>query len=239
VDSSWRTTAPAGGVYTVVLTGGSQSTKNFGNTRNRIIGTVFNDKNGNGVKDSGDSGLSGWRVFIDKDGDKKWDSNETYVRTDSNGNYAINGLANGTYKVCETLLDSSWRRTLPAGGVWSVSLSGGSQSNKLFGNTQSASVSGIVFNDANANKKMSSSEAKLSSWQVFVDTDNDGVLDSNEPSATSGSSGNYTINGVSAGMHNVRIVQESGWRRTTQSTYTVQLAAAQTTSGKNFGQKDL
>jgi hypothetical protein len=237
VDSSWRTTLPASGVYTVVLTGGSTSTKNWGNTRNRIIGTVFNDKDGDGVKDSGEPGLSGWRIFIDKDGDKKWDTNETYVRSNSDGSYAINNLANGTYKLCETLLDSSWRRTVPAGGVYTVTLSAGSQSNKLWGNTQSVSISGIVFNDANANKKKSSSESTLSSWQVFVDSDNDGVLDSNEPSAVTNSRGSYTINGASAGTHNVRIVQQSGWRRTTQSTFTVSLAAAQTISGKDFGQK--
>jgi hypothetical protein len=237
VDSSYRTTLPASGVYTVVLTGGSTSTKNWGNTRNRIIGTVFNDKDGDGVKDSGEAGLSGWRIFLDKDGDKKWDTNETYVRSNSDGSYAINNLANGTYKLCETLLDSSWRRTVPAGGVYTITLSAGSQSNKLWGNTQSVAVSGYVFNDANANKKKSSSESTLSTWQVFVDSDNDGVLDSTEPSAVTDSKGNYTINGVSAGMHNVRIVQKSGWRRTTQSTYTVNLAAAQTTSGKNFGEK--
>jgi len=42
--------------------------KNFGNYRPvTVSGSVFNDANADGFKDSGESGLSGWKVFIDTD----------------------------------------------------------------------------------------------------------------------------------------------------------------------------
>ena len=202
-----------------------------------IAGNVFNDLDGNGVKNTGDTNLSGWRIFLDLDGDKKWDSNEKYVRSNSSGNYSLTGLQNGTYKLCETLVDSTWRRTVPASGVYTVVLTGGSTSTKNWGNTQCIQISGNVFNDANGNKLLDSGEAGLSNWRVFVDKDNDNVFDSNEVNVLSDSSGNYVINKLKAGTYNIRIVQQSGWTRTTQSTYTIKLSAGQTIGGKNYGEK--
>lgn len=202
-----------------------------------ITGNLFNDLDGDGVKDSGEPGMSGWRIFIDKDGDKRYDSNETYVRTDANGNYTIANLQNGTYKLCETLVDGSWRRTLPASGVYTVVLTGGSISTKNWGNTQNIQISGNVFNDANGNKKKDSGESGLSGWRVFIDKDNDSVWDTNEISVYSDSAGNYVINKLKAGTYNVRIVQQSGWRRTTQSTFVVNLSAGQFAGGRNYGER--
>jgi hypothetical protein len=205
-----------------------------------ITGTVFKDLNGDGVKNSNDTGLSGWRIFIDKDGDKRYDSNETYVRSNSSGVYTFSNILNGTYRICETLVDSSWRYTVPANGVYTVVLTGGSTSTKLWGNTQNPQVSGSVFNDANGNKLRDSGEAGLAGWRIFVDSDNDNVWDSSESSVLSDSSGNWVINSLKANKtYNIRIVQQSGWKRTTQSTFTVKLASAQLAGGKLFGEKQV
>jgi hypothetical protein len=202
-----------------------------------ITGNVFNDLDGNGVKNTTDKNLSGWRIFLDLDGDKKWDTNEQYVRSNTSGNYTFSGLQNGTYKLCETLVDSTWRRTVPAGGVYTVVLTGGSTSTKNWGNTQNIQISGNVFNDANGNKLLDSGEVGLNGWRVFVDKDNDGVFDSNEINVLSDSDGNYEINKLKAGTYNIRISQQTGWTRTTQSTYTIKLSAGQTIGGKNYGEK--
>src|SRR5436190_21398498 len=50
-----------------------------------ISGQVFNDKNGNGVKEAGESGQGGWTVQI-------MDTNNQVLAspiTDANGNYSI------------------------------------------------------------------------------------------------------------------------------------------------------
>jgi hypothetical protein len=67
-----------------------------------VEGYVYADANGNGVRDIGEAGLAGWRVFIDTDGDNIWDANETYIRTNSAGRYAFLDLPTGTIRLCIT-----------------------------------------------------------------------------------------------------------------------------------------
>src|ERR1043166_7382663 len=52
-----------------------------------ISGKVFNDKNSNGNRDSNESGLSNWRVFIDSNKNKIFDKGELSVLS-TNGNYS-------------------------------------------------------------------------------------------------------------------------------------------------------
>jgi uncharacterized delta-60 repeat protein len=80
-----------------------------------IAGAVFNDANGNGVRDAGEAGLGGRTVWIDLDNDKIVDSNETTTTTDASGNYKLSNLAAGTYKVRQ-LLPGGWAQTTPANG---------------------------------------------------------------------------------------------------------------------------
>jgi hypothetical protein len=89
----------------VPLTSGQSVTaKNFGNTQKvSIAGTLFNDLDGDGVKDSGEGALSNWRVFLDADKDGVFDSTERSVLTNSSGAYTFNGLSAGSYRVREVL----------------------------------------------------------------------------------------------------------------------------------------
>jgi hypothetical protein len=60
-----------------------------------ISGTVFNDANGNGVLDAGETGMAGVVVFLDANGNGVLDANEMYTTTDANGHYSFTGLATG------------------------------------------------------------------------------------------------------------------------------------------------
>ncbi|HUY31900.1 MAG TPA: peptidylprolyl isomerase [Pirellulales bacterium] len=68
-----------------------------------IDGTVFADSNGNGIQDSGEAGVAGRTVFINKDGTGVPDANNPSTTTDANGNYSFSGLAAGTFTVQEVL----------------------------------------------------------------------------------------------------------------------------------------
>jgi hypothetical protein len=94
-------TAPAAGYYDAfVPAGGDVARLNFGMTRTvRISGTVFNDANGNGVRDSGEAGLANSRVFLDANNDGDFDAGEPNVFTGTSGAYDFNGLPAGTYSV--------------------------------------------------------------------------------------------------------------------------------------------
>ena len=240
-NSGWRRTAPSSGYFDVTLTSGQASTgKNFGNTQKVLIsGTLFNDLDGDGTKDSGEGGLSNWKVYLDSDKDGVWDSTEKYVMTNTSGSYTFKTLAAGSYRVRE-VLPSGWRRTTPSSGYFDLTLSnGGSSTGKNFGNTQKILISGTVFNDLDGDKIKDSGEVGLSGWKVFIDSDSDGVWDSSEKYVTTSSSGSWSFKNLAAGTYRVRVVQQTGWTRTTPTSgyHSVTLSSGGSSTGKLFGEK--
>ena len=80
----------------MTLTTGQKVTgRNFGVTTAVLIsGSVFNDANGDKLRNSGETELSGWRVFVDKDKDGIFDAGEngTFAVTLSSGGSATGKL---------------------------------------------------------------------------------------------------------------------------------------------------
>ena len=62
-------------------------------------------------------------------------------------------------------------------------------------------VSGTAFNDVNANGAFDSGEPTLSGVQVYLDANNNRVLDGSELSTTTGAAGNYAFSNVPAGSY--------------------------------------
>ncbi len=237
--AGYRITTTTSGYFDVTVANGQNVTgKNFGDTQKILItGTLWKDANGNGLKDTGDSGFSGWRVFIDTNKNGVFDTGENSVLSDSSGNYTFKTLAAGSYRVRE-VAPAGWRRTTPSSGYFDLSVaSGATASGKNFGNTQNVLISGSVFNDLDKDGIKDSTEKGLSSWRVYIDTDKDGVFDSTEPNVLTDSSGNFTFRALPAGTYVLRVVPAAGWTRTTPSTgsFTFTLSAAGLVSGKNFG----
>jgi hypothetical protein len=74
----------------------------------QIKGTVYNDANGNGVKDWDELGLPGWTIQL------SGTVSGTTV-TDVNGDYSFVALPIGDYKAC-TVVQATWTQTAPATG---------------------------------------------------------------------------------------------------------------------------
>src|SRR5439155_13430869 len=110
-------TAPAAGKYSVDLSPGESVTlRSFGAAPEaHITGRVFDDADGDGVKDSDEAGVAGWRVFVDANHNGIFDTGETSTATGSSGTYTLAGLLPGTYTVRLAVL-SGWRVTAPASG---------------------------------------------------------------------------------------------------------------------------
>ncbi|GEM_PF-4950491 len=144
-------TARGGGGYgtywdgEVVIVGGGTYTFSFGNWHapfNSISGMKWNDLNGNGARDNGEPGLSGWTMNLSG-------SASASVLTDVDGNYSFTNLLDGTYKVCEAQ-QSDWTETAPVndvcdgdaqGGYNVPGLSGGMNvEDKDFGNVKKAHI---------------------------------------------------------------------------------------------------
>ena len=72
-------------------------------TLGSILGSVFFDANKNGKRDTGEVGVAGRLVWLDKDNDSAIDANEPQTVTDETGAYRFSNLVKGTYKVRQQL----------------------------------------------------------------------------------------------------------------------------------------
>ena len=89
-------------------------------TGGEIHGVKFNDLNGNGVREPGEPGLAGVRIYLDANNNGKWEQNEISTFTISDdpnthdvnetGKYWLSGLSPGQYDVRE-LVPTGWQQT--------------------------------------------------------------------------------------------------------------------------------
>jgi Ca2+-binding RTX toxin-like protein len=77
-----------------------------------------------------------------------------------------------------------------------------------------ASISGTVFNDANANGRQNPGEAGVANRVVYIDSNKDGILDDGEPSTTTDAAGNWSLTGLAAGAYRIREQNVAGVRHT-------------------------
>jgi subtilisin-like proprotein convertase family protein len=100
-------------------------------------------------------------------------------------------------------------------------------------------ISGQKFNDLNADGIKQAGEPGLAGWTIFLDTDNDGTLDTGETSTTTDTSGNYRFANLSAGTYHVREVLQTGWLQSRPGgpdfRHTVTLANGQLVADRDFG----
>ena len=71
-------------------------------------GTKFEDRNANGVKDAGEPGLAGWRMYVDSNDNNAYDAGEPFAITADGsapgaplGSYTITGIGSGTKTIRE------------------------------------------------------------------------------------------------------------------------------------------
>ena len=114
-QSGWRQTVPASGGHSVTVTYQQAVTgQNFADQQNASIsGLMFNDLNGDGVREISEPILSGWTIYIDTNNDGTFDTGDVQVTSGSNGVYSFPNLVAGdTYTIRQTT-PAGWRRTLP------------------------------------------------------------------------------------------------------------------------------
>lgn len=97
-------------------------------------------------------------------------------------------------------------------------------------------IDGAVFTDTNGNGTFDSGESGVAGRTVFINNDNTGKPDSNNPSTTTDANGNYSFTGLAAGSYKVEEVVPSGVALTTATSQTVTVTASGTVSGVNFGE---
>ncbi len=111
----YRVVAPVNNGYVVAMANGTVLTnQNFGVSvvNQSVTGFKFNDADGDGVYDPGESKMAGVWIYIDLDGDGRIDLGEPSARTGADGSYTLKFPAPGTYVIRE-IIEAGFVQTLP------------------------------------------------------------------------------------------------------------------------------
>ena len=198
-----------------------------------ISGMKFNDLNGNGIKDAGKPGLSGWTINLEQPAGTVIDS----TTTAADGSYIFTYLDPGDYTVRE-VLKPGWVQTCPAApGTYSVTLIDTSSTGNDFGNRGDLSISGMKFKDLNGNGIKDADEPGLPGWTIYNDSNNNGVFDPGELNVTTGAGGAYSFDNLEPETYKICEVVKDGWAQTSSPIcYDIMLTDTSST-GNDFGNR--
>ena len=180
-----------------------------------IAGTLLNDANGNAVKDPGESGLANWTVYLDLNQNGGLDAGEPTEQTNVDGDYLFADLDDGDYDVRE-VLPTGWSSSPGTPDVITATVFDGNEFKADFYNTiaQVGSITGTVWNDWNGDGLRAATDSGLSGWTIFIDSNNNSIVDSGELTTTTDANGNYAFGAVQEGEHKVREILPAGWQAT-------------------------
>jgi protocatechuate 3,4-dioxygenase beta subunit len=250
VPAGWKLTAPELGSYDVTVAAGQNvGDRAFGNrrleeqARTGVVGVVFNDLDGDGVRESGEPPMAGVKLFIDANGDGAPSEGERLTLSGDGGFYAFTNLPAGTHRVRE-VPPTGFSVTLPASGFYDVTVAAAQVVERHFGNHRReeplrGNVRGVVFNDADDDGLRDDGEPGLGGVVVFLDTDKDGVKDEGEKGTLSNADGRYAFEGLEPGAYRVREIVPQGFVRTVPADgfYDVNVTAGGNVNDRNFGNR--
>jgi hypothetical protein len=99
----------------------------------------------------------------------------------------------------------------------------------------SGSISGVGYNDLDGNGTREAAEPGMANQTVYLDANNNAVLDPGEKSTTTDANGAYEFNNLPGGTYFVRTVTTDTWTATGNVPYMVTVVQGQTTTGVNLG----
>jgi hypothetical protein len=222
----WSPTAPGTGMQLVNVPNAANVTGiNFGNkqrTEAAVSGVVFADRNQNGVRDAGENGLPGIRVYFDSNGDGAYSPGEPSVLSaadafytpavDESGTYQFTHLATGIYVVRQVVPDAL-SATPAAARQQVVALATGEDRRGVnFGGVYRPNeIRGSIFDDVNRNHVRDPGEAGIPGVTVYIDRDRDDLADLAEPRTVSGADGSYSFTtSLTPGAYVVRALHHAG-----------------------------
>jgi hypothetical protein len=199
----------------ITITSGLKLTQDFGVTAPPgsvlISGTKFEDVNGDGKQDAGEFGLPGWTIFVDRDGNGALSDTDPKVVTDANGNFAFTPAPPGTFPIRE-VAQPGWQQTTES---VDLTLDPGATADVKIGNFKDGTVEGTAFADGNRDGSRDPGEQGLPDLNVFLDLNQDGVRDAEDPAATTRADGGYVLGGLGPVSGLIRLDLQPGLTQTT------------------------
>lgn len=196
----WIQTYPSGGGFHLVTitTCGTKSVQ-FGNSS---TGTLcirkFNDVNCNGIWDSNELGIPGWRFTL------TLGTTQVAVVTGTNGIVCV-PVTCGTWTVCEQKL-GCWVPTTQSGLCQTIFVPACGSNTATFGNSSTGTVCISKFNDLNGDGKWTPGEPGIPGWVFNV---------SNGVGTVVTSTGGTVCIRATCGTYTICEVLQPGWTPTT------------------------
>jgi hypothetical protein len=204
-------------------------------------GVKYLDRNANGVRDPGEPGVPGFTIFADVNQNGVRDSAEQFAITDANGAFTIN-VPVGTTQVREEQ-QPDWTQTGPLTGfnLAVITAAGMAVVDLDFGNVPDpGEIRGVKFNDDNGNGSQGAGEAGIAGVTIFLDANDDGVLDTGEVRTTTDAQGNYVFPNLEPATYVVREIVPNGFDQTApggDGAYRITLLPGQVVVGADFGNR--
>ena len=221
------TPAPTPAPVTIANSGQSTRGPDFGvrYAMGTVTGTKWNDLNGNGRLDQGETPLSGWTIYLAPNPNDPFDVNDPHSDpTDANGNYVI-AAPSGIYWVRE-VPQTGWIRTGDSASPITVVIGQTLAGQDVFNIVDHATLRGTKWNDLNGNGQYDPGETPLSGWTITL-TSTTGVV---VPPTVTDTNGNYQFT-VPSGSYLLGEVQQPGWLQTNGPLYPISLQAGETRAG--------
>ncbi|WP_158222512.1 SdrD B-like domain-containing protein [Rhodopirellula sp. MGV] len=172
----------------------------------QLSGTVFEDQNGDGLRDVGDDGLEGWIVFLDENLNGVRDPAERYTVSDAaTGAYQFDRLDLGYHRVTVEHRPG-WAITSQSSQLVELTVPDSQAAVDFAAHINLTKISGTVYADANGNGIQDQGETAFAGATAYVDVNNNGQFDPGEPADTSAADGSYEILDVLPGQTRVRIL---------------------------------
>ena len=183
----------------------------------QILASAYVDANSNSAFDAGEQPLPNLTVFLDTNANGLFDAGEASQITDANGLATFTGLSAGNYVVRSVplsnydvtaafppvALDGTSIKTVASGLAQKVPTGTGLP-------TGNSTLSGSVVEDTNHDRVWSYGEAAIPNRTVWIDLNDDGIMQDREPRTLTNGVGKFTFK-VPAGNYRLREVIPAGW----------------------------
>lgn len=207
----------------------------------RVEGTKYLDRNSSGTRDPGEPGVPNFVIYADLNQNGVRENSEPSAITDQNGAYSLQ-VPLGTFDIREEP-QPNWTQTGPLTGFYTVTLAmvGQILLGQDFGNVpEPGEIRGVKFNDDNRSGAQEANEPGMPGVTIYLDLDDDGVLDASEPQTVTDAQGNYAFTGLEPGIYVVREIVPNGFEQTTpggDGAHRVGVLPAAVVTGVDFGNR--
>jgi uncharacterized protein (DUF2141 family) len=144
---------------TIRIESGTSATVSFGDiAKGKVSGTVFEDANGNGARDPGESGIGGAVLRL-----IRADGTAREITTMVDGSYSFSDTEAGAYTVKETDPEGFISTT---SNTVSITIGSAGSATATFGDIAKGTISGVVFEDMNGNGERDAGERGIAEVTV-------------------------------------------------------------------------